>query len=213
MSSGRIAPHGSARRPLPSCPRCPGRRLLSCCVRSGSPSTCWCSGRSPLMIWLGVLAARSSRRNARRSTTTVDRADRPAAGSVRRTARRGRQTIPKSIEWRQVDRHRRSTCPIRSPGSTGRRTAFAGDNVLTALIDGDTTVVVNRGFVPLGDDVRPPPTRRDRGARPGPGTPGPPARRIDRRERAGAASPRSAGSISNVSSTSFPASWPRCTST
>ncbi len=35
---------------------------------------------------------------------------------------------------------------------------LAGDNILTALVDGDSTVVVNRGFVLLGDDDHPPPT-------------------------------------------------------
>ncbi len=67
------------------------------------------------------------------------------------------RTDPGSVEWRQVT-------------VTGEYLAdqivwfnrsqdgLAGKNVLSALVDGDTTVVVNRGFVLLDDDVRPPPT-------------------------------------------------------
>jgi cytochrome oxidase assembly protein ShyY1 len=61
---------------------------------------------------------------------------------------------PESIEWRQTIVTGRYL-PEQILWFNRSQDGIAGDNVLTALVmeNGTTTVVVNRGFVPLGADV------------------------------------------------------------
>ena len=65
---------------------------------------------------------------------------------------------PESIEWRQTI-VTGQYLPDQILWFNRSQDGIAGDNVLTALVtEGDTTVVVNRGFVPLGADVPAAPT-------------------------------------------------------
>ncbi|HSP29592.1 MAG TPA: SURF1 family protein [Ilumatobacteraceae bacterium] len=65
---------------------------------------------------------------------------------------------PETIEWRQALVSGRYL-PDQVAWFNRSQDGLAGDNVLTALVTDDgTTVVVNRGFVPLGVDVPAPPT-------------------------------------------------------
>ncbi len=65
---------------------------------------------------------------------------------------------PEAIEWRQALVSGRYL-PEQVVWFNRSQDGLAGDNVLTALVTDDgTTVVVNRGFVPLGVDVPAPPT-------------------------------------------------------
>lgn len=60
---------------------------------------------------------------------------------------------PESVEWRQTIVSGKYL-PDQILWFNRSQDGIAGDNVLTALVtDNDTTVVVNRGFVPLGVDV------------------------------------------------------------
>jgi cytochrome oxidase assembly protein ShyY1 len=56
---------------------------------------------------------------------------------------------PTSVEWRQVTLSG-SWLPDQVTWFNRSQDGIAGDNVLTALTNGDSTVIVNRGFVPLG---------------------------------------------------------------
>jgi cytochrome oxidase assembly protein ShyY1 len=65
---------------------------------------------------------------------------------------------PESIEWRQTI-VTGQYLPDQILWFNRSQDGIAGDNVLTALVtESDTTVVVNRGFVPLGVDVPAAPT-------------------------------------------------------
>jgi cytochrome oxidase assembly protein ShyY1 len=63
---------------------------------------------------------------------------------------------PAGLEWRQVTAQG-SWLSEQVLWFNRSQDGLAGDNVLTALVDGDTTLVVNRGFVPLGVDAPAPP--------------------------------------------------------
>jgi cytochrome oxidase assembly protein ShyY1 len=56
---------------------------------------------------------------------------------------------PTSVEWRQVTLSGR-WLPDQVTWFNRSQDGIAGDNVLTALTNNDSTVIVNRGFVPLG---------------------------------------------------------------
>jgi cytochrome oxidase assembly protein ShyY1 len=66
---------------------------------------------------------------------------------------------PKSVEWRQVTLSG-TWLPDQITWFNRSQEGIAGDNVLTALANEDSTVIVNRGFVPLGSPL-PEPTTGD----------------------------------------------------
>lgn len=107
------------------------------------------------MIWLAFWQLRRLDERQAFNATVTERIDEPPVpfGELLPFAR----TDPEAVEWRQVT----VTGQYLSDQITWfnrSQDGLAGDNVLTALIDGDTTVVVNRGFILLDDDVRPPPS-------------------------------------------------------
>lgn len=103
-----------------------------------------------LMIWLGFWQL--SRLDERREFNDVvaARIDQPPVPFEQLLPTS--QSDPDAVEWRQVTvsgtyLDDQIVWFNRSQGG------IAGDNVLTALVHGDDTVVVNRGFVALGADV------------------------------------------------------------
>lgn len=64
---------------------------------------------------------------------------------------------PDAVEWRQVT-VAGSYLDDQVVWFNRSQDGLAGDNVLTALVDAETTVVVNRGFVVLGTEVPPAPS-------------------------------------------------------
>jgi cytochrome oxidase assembly protein ShyY1 len=64
---------------------------------------------------------------------------------------------PEAVEWRQVTVSG-SYLDDQIIWFNRSQDGLAGDNVLSALVDDDTTVVVNRGFIVLGADVPAAPT-------------------------------------------------------
>jgi cytochrome oxidase assembly protein ShyY1 len=112
-------------------------------------------GSIALMIWLGFWQlGRLDERQAFNATVT-ERIDQPPVplDEVLGAA----NTDPGSVEWRQVT-VTGQFLPDQIVWFNRSQDGLAGDNVLAALVDGDTTVVVNRGFVLLDDDVPPAPT-------------------------------------------------------
>jgi cytochrome oxidase assembly protein ShyY1 len=61
---------------------------------------------------------------------------------------------PKSVEWRQVTLAG-TWLPDQVVWFNRSQEGIAGDNVLTAITHDDSTVIVNRGFVPLGSALPP----------------------------------------------------------
>jgi cytochrome oxidase assembly protein ShyY1 len=61
---------------------------------------------------------------------------------------------PKSVEWRQVTLAG-TWLPDQITWFNRSQDGIAGDNVLTAITNDDSTVIVNRGFVPLGSPLPP----------------------------------------------------------
>lgn len=108
-----------------------------------------------LMIWLAFWQLRRLDARQAFNDTVTERIDQPPVPleelltSVR--------TDPGSVEWRQVT-VTGEYLPDQIVWFNRSQDGLAGKNVLTALVDGNTTVVVNRGFVLLDDDVLPPPT-------------------------------------------------------
>ena len=64
---------------------------------------------------------------------------------------------PDAVEWRQVT-VAGSYLDDQVVWFNRSQDGLAGDNVLTALVDAETTVVVNRGFVVLGTEIPPAPS-------------------------------------------------------
>jgi surfeit locus 1 family protein len=111
-------------------------------------------GSIALMIWLGLWQL--DRLDERREFNAVvaeriDQAPVPFE-QLLPTA----QSDPEAVEWRQVV-VAGSYLDDQIVWFNRSQEGLAGDNVLAALADGDTTVVVNRGFIPLGTPVPPAP--------------------------------------------------------
>ncbi len=111
-------------------------------------------GSIALMIWLALWQLRRLDERQAFNATVTERIDEPPVPFDELLPLT--RTDPAAVEWRQVT--------VTGEYLTDQITWFnrsqdglAGDNVLTALIDGDTTILVNRGFILLADDVRPPP--------------------------------------------------------
>ena len=198
---------GSWPAPVPSSRRCTG----SCCAPNGSHSTCSVSSASSACCGSrcgNSVASTSARTSTPRSSRGPSRPpvhDRRTAGRTRLHAGRGgvapghrdRGLAP------PADRHLQ---PIAG-------TVVAGDNVVTALVQDDgVTVLVNRGFVPLGTALASPADRRlSRSSVP---CDRPQARRTGELTDSGPRrSPRHGGSTSIRSRRNFPARSPPCTST
>ena len=106
-------------------------------------------GSIAIMIWLAFWQLRRLDERQAFNATVTERIDEPpvAFDELLPLAR----TDPGAVEWRQVT----VTGEYLSDQITWfnrSQDGLAGDNVLTALIDGDTTVLVNRGFILLDDD-------------------------------------------------------------
>lgn len=108
-----------------------------------------------LMIWLAFWQLQRLDARQAFNTTLTERIDQPPVPFDELLA--SARTDPGAIEWRQVT----VTGEYLSDQIiwfNRSQDGLAGDNVLTALVAGDTTILVNRGFVLLDDDVRPPPS-------------------------------------------------------
>lgn len=103
-----------------------------------------------LMIWLGFWQL--SRLEERREFNDVvaARIDQPPVPlqELLPTA----DADPEAVEWRQVTVSG-TYLDDQIVWFNRSQDGLAGDNVLTALVSGDDTVVVNRGFVVLGSDI------------------------------------------------------------
>jgi cytochrome oxidase assembly protein ShyY1 len=113
-------------------------------------------GSIALMIWLAFWQLdRLDQRRAFNDLVT-EQIDQPPAPLEQLLDEAGDD--PESIEWRQTIVTGRYL-PDQILWFNRSQDGIAGDNVLTALVaESDTTVVVNRGFVPLGFDVPAAPT-------------------------------------------------------
>lgn len=113
-------------------------------------------GSIALMIWLAFWQLdRLDHRRAFNDLVTAQ-IDQPPAPLDQLLAEAGDD--PESIEWRQTI-VTGQYLPDQIVWFNRSQDGIAGDNVLTALVtDSDSTVVVNRGFVALGDDVPAAPT-------------------------------------------------------
>ena len=112
-------------------------------------------GAIALMIWLALWQLdRLDERRAFNDLVT-EQIEQPPAPLDALLAEAGDD--PEAIEWRQalVTGEYLADQVIWFNRS---QDGLAGDNVLSALVSDDTTVIVNRGFVPLGAEVPPPPT-------------------------------------------------------
>jgi cytochrome oxidase assembly protein ShyY1 len=107
-------------------------------------------GGIALMIWLGFWQLRRLEDRRDFNAVVAERIDQPPAPfeELLPTAR----TDPDAVEWRQVT-VTGELLEDQIVWFNRSQDGLAGDNVLTALVVGDTTVVVNRGFVPLGVPV------------------------------------------------------------
>ncbi len=114
-------------------------------------------GSIALMIWLAFWQL--DRLDERRAFNDLVAAqiDQPPASLDQLLAEAGDD--PESIEWRQVIVAGQYV-PEQILWFNRSQDGLAGDNVLTALVTdaGNSTVIVNRGFVPLGFDVPAAPT-------------------------------------------------------
>jgi cytochrome oxidase assembly protein ShyY1 len=109
-----------------------------------------------LMVWLGFWQLRRLDARQQFNATVTERIDQPPVPFD--TLLDDVVTDPGSVEWRQVTV---SGDYLADQILWFNRTqdGIAGDNVLTALVGDDgTTVVVNRGFIALGEPTPPAPT-------------------------------------------------------
>lgn len=108
-----------------------------------------------LMIWLALWQLQRLDERQAFNATVTERVDEPPVPFDELLALA--RTDPGAVEWRQVT----VTGEYLSDQVVWfnrSQDGLAGDNVLAALVDGGTTIVINRGFVPLDDDVAPPPS-------------------------------------------------------
>jgi cytochrome oxidase assembly protein ShyY1 len=107
-----------------------------------------------LMIWLGFWQLNRLEQRREFNDVVAARIDQPAVPLEQLLPLA--LSDPDAVEWRQVTvsgtyLDDQVVWFNRSQGG------LPGDNVLTALVDGDDTVVVNRGFVVLGSELPPAP--------------------------------------------------------
>jgi cytochrome oxidase assembly protein ShyY1 len=115
-------------------------------------------GSIALMIWLGIWQL--DRLDARREFNDVvsERIEQPPVSFDELTASTGAGDDPGDLEWRQT-LVAGSYLPDQILWFNRSQGGLAGDNVLSPLVTLDgTTVLVNRGFVPLGATVPPAPS-------------------------------------------------------
>ncbi|HYN31272.1 MAG TPA: SURF1 family protein [Ilumatobacteraceae bacterium] len=112
-------------------------------------------GSIALMIWLAFWQLQRLDERQAFNATVTERIDEPPVpfNELLAVAR----TDPGSVEWRQVT-VTGEYLPDQVIWFNRSQDGLAGDNVLAALVDGGTTIVINRGFVPLGDEVASPPS-------------------------------------------------------
>lgn len=109
-----------------------------------------------LMIWLAFWQLDRLDHRRAFNDLVAEQIDQPPAPLDQLLAEAGDD--PESIEWRQTI-VTGQYLPDQILWFNRSQDGIAGDNVLTALVtESDTTVVVNRGFVPLGVDVPAAPT-------------------------------------------------------
>lgn len=106
-----------------------------------------------LMIWLALWQLRRLDERQAFNATVDARIDQPAVPLDELIAT---TDDPRDLEWRQV-----TLSGVFQPRQiiwfNRSQEGIAGDNVLAALDDPTAVVVVNRGFVPLGDSAAAPP--------------------------------------------------------
>jgi cytochrome oxidase assembly protein ShyY1 len=113
-------------------------------------------GSIALMIWLAFWQLDRLDQRRAFNDLVAQQIDQPPAPLEQLLAQAGDD--PESIEWRQTI-VTGQYLPDQILWFNRSQDGVAGDNVLTALVTAsDTTVVVNRGFVPLGADVPAAPT-------------------------------------------------------
>lgn len=113
-------------------------------------------GSIALMIWLAFWQLDRLDHRRAFNDLVAEQIDQPPAPLEQLLAEAGDD--PESIEWRQTI-VTGQYLPDQILWFNRSQNGIAGDNVLTALVtESDTTVVVNRGFVPLGVDVPAAPT-------------------------------------------------------
>ena len=113
-------------------------------------------GSVALMIWLAFWQLDRLDQRRAFNDLVAEQIDQPPAPLDRLLADAGDD--PESIEWRQTI-VTGQYLPDQILWFNRSQDGIAGDNVLTALVtESGTTVVVNRGFVPLGVDVPAAPT-------------------------------------------------------
>ena len=102
-----------------------------------------------LMVWLGFWQLRRLDARQEFNATVTERIDQPPVPFD--TLLDDAIADPRSVEWRQVTLSG-EFLDDQILWFNRTQDGIAGDNVLTALVgDDDTTVVVNRGFVTLGE--------------------------------------------------------------
>lgn len=108
-------------------------------------------GSIALMIWLAFWQLDRLDQRRAFNDLVAEQIDQPPAPLDQLLAEAGDD--PESIEWRQTI-VTGQYLPDQILWFNRSQDGIAGDNVLTALVtESDVTVVVNRGFVPLGVDV------------------------------------------------------------
>jgi cytochrome oxidase assembly protein ShyY1 len=113
-------------------------------------------GSIALMIWLAFWQLDRLDQRRAFNDLVAEQIDQPPTPLDQLLAEAGDD--PESIEWRQTI-VTGQYLPDQILWFNRSQDGIAGDNVLTALVtENDTTVVVNRGFVPLGVDVPAAPT-------------------------------------------------------
>ncbi len=113
-------------------------------------------GSIALMIWLAFWQLDRLDQRRAFNELVAEQIDQPPAPLEQLLAEAGDD--PESIEWRQTIVTGKYL-PDQILWFNRSQEGIAGDNVLTALVtERDTTVVVNRGFVPIGVDVPAAPT-------------------------------------------------------
>jgi cytochrome oxidase assembly protein ShyY1 len=113
-------------------------------------------GSIALMIWLAFWQLDRLDQRRAFNDLVAEQIDQPPAPLEQLLAEAGDD--PESIEWRQTI-VTGQYLPDQILWFNRSQDGIAGDNVLTAIVtESGTTVVVNRGFVPLGVDVPAAPT-------------------------------------------------------
>jgi cytochrome oxidase assembly protein ShyY1 len=115
-------------------------------------------GAIALMIWLGLWQL--DRLDARREFNDVvsERIEEPPVALDDLVPAAGADVDPDDLEWRPT-LVTGEYLPDQILWFNRSQGGIAGDNILTPLVTSDgTTVLVNRGFVPLGATASPPPT-------------------------------------------------------